>query len=150
MVLEDGQLFAQQSVPLALDRAEFERLYQGCFQVFQLPRFGDVREDETRVDRVDGVVQLGVGGGQHSHDARMLTSHPTQQVDAAHVWHSLVGDQDRDVLCVFGEHFESVLCTTARQNFYDSIQCHSEVLQRLLFVVHVQHLNTFVLAFIRH
>ncbi len=77
----------------ALAAGDLRRLAQGEGHFLGIPGLGQVAEDATVVERVDGGIEVGIAGEENPQGLRIALASLRQQFGAAHLRHALVADQ---------------------------------------------------------
>ena len=149
-VVKDGELLAEKLVPLALDDEEFQRAFQRGFERGRVPRFGDVFVNGAAVDGRDRRVHVGIGSRQDSNDPRLNLPRLFQQPNPLVAGHALVGHQNTQRVLVLLHQLQSVIGPGRGQNPKLVFEGKLEILQGLLFVVHVKNGELFVIVIVVH
>ena len=132
-VLELEVLLARdlvEALDLALEVVVVEGLAKRGLELVVVPRLGDQAVDLALVDRLDCDRHLGVAGEHHAHHVRVPVANVREQIDAAHLGHALIGDDDLGLDPV--EQFEGFLGPGGCEHLHvlvaqEPLQCFEDV-----------------------
>src|SRR5690606_19370106 len=118
---------------LLLQVEALDRVLQHAAHFLRVPRLRDVAVDLPEVDRLDEHVDVGERGQNDSDRVGLPVAHPAKQLDARHLRHALVGDDDRDVLVL--EDAERLGAARRRQDVERLPEVEPEGVEVVLLVV---------------
>ena len=127
-----GELGREAAV-LAVQVEPLDRVLQHAADLLRVPRLGDVAIDLAEVDRLDQHVDVGERGEDDADRVGLARAHLAQQLDAGHLRHALVGDDDRDLLAV--EDAERLGATARGQDVERLAEVEPERVEVVLLVV---------------